>query len=109
MWKAFANSSEYRAALMTALEAIENKRARAYMGDTRKVKVIVPKDQVWINEVWVPLAVAAGLKRWALVTAASGLGKGNVEDAVRLVHDRGLLMHTFDSVDAARRWLAEAD
>ena len=107
-WKAFATSAEFRSALMTALEAIKEKRAIAYLGDGRKVKVIVRKDQEWVKQVWIPLAVAAGLKRVAVVTAASGLGKGNVEDAVRLVDDRGLLMHSFDSVDAARKWIAEA-
>jgi hypothetical protein len=66
-WKAFANSLEFRAALMRALDAIKDKRAVAYLSDARKVKVIVQKDQAWANEVWVPLLVDAGVKRFALV------------------------------------------
>ena len=108
-WKAFANSAEFRGALLRALEAIKEKRAASYLGDGRKVKVIVREDQEWVNEVWIPLAAAAGLKRVALVTAASGLGRGNVEDAVKLVDNRLLLMHSFDSVDAAQKWLSETD
>lgn len=106
-WKAFATSAEFRAALMKALAAIKKKGAIAYLGDGRKVKVIVRKDQEWVNEVWVPLAAEAGLRRVALVTSASGLGKLNVQDAVSLVGDRGLLMHRFDSVPAAEEWIAE--
>ncbi len=106
-WKAFATSAEFRAALMKALAAIKEKGAIAYLGDGRKVKVIVRKDQEWVNEVWVPLAAEAGLKRVALVTSASGLGRLNVADAVNLVDDRGLLMHRFDSVAAAEKWIAE--
>ena len=34
-WKAFANSVEFRAALMTALAAIKARRAIAYLSDTR--------------------------------------------------------------------------
>jgi hypothetical protein len=106
-WKAFANSVEFRAALMRALDAIRDKRAVGYLSDTRKIKVIVHKDQDWANEVWVPLLVEAGVKRFALVTAASGLGKVNVEEVIDMVDNRGLLMRGFDSVDRARAWLAE--
>ena len=46
-WKAFANSAEFRAALMRALDAIKDHRAVVYLSDTRKVKVVVHKDQDW--------------------------------------------------------------
>jgi hypothetical protein len=92
---------------MRALDAIRDKRAVAYLSDTRKIRVIVHKDQTWASEVWEPLLVEAGVKRFALVTAASGLGKLNVEDVIDLVDNRGLLMRGFDSVEAARTWLAD--
>jgi hypothetical protein len=92
---------------MRALDAIREKRSVGYLSDTRKVKVIVQTDQMWANEVWIPLLVAAGVKRFALVTAASGLGKMNVEDVIDLVDNRGVLMRGFSSLDGARQWLAE--
>ena len=92
---------------MRALVAIRQKRSVGYLSDTRKVKVIVHTDQSWANEVWIPLLVAAGVKRFALVTAASGLGKMNVEDVIDLVDNRGVLMRGFSSLDAACQWLAE--
>lgn len=106
-WKAFASTTEFRAALMRALDAIREKKAIAYVGDGRKVKVIVQEDQKWVSEVWVPLARAAGLKRAAIVTAPTGLGKVTVDEAVKMVDDRGVLMHTFESVAAAHSWIAE--
>jgi hypothetical protein len=106
-WKGFATSSEFRAALMRALDPIREKRSVGYLSDTRKVKVIVHTDQAWANEVWIPLLVKAGVKRFALVTAASGLGKMNVEDVIHLVDNRGLLMRGFDSLVDARQWLAQ--
>jgi len=107
-WKAFANSDEFRAALMRALDAIKDTHAIAYLSDTRKVRVIVHKDQNWVNEVWIPLLIATGVRRFALVKADSGLGKLNVEDVINMVDNRGLLMRGFDSVPNARMWLAEA-
>jgi hypothetical protein len=106
-WKAFANSAEFRAALMKALEAIKDRRAVSYLSDTRKVKVIVHEDQTWANEVWRPLLVKAGVKRFALVTAASGLGKVTVEEVVKLVDNRGVLMRSFATLEEARSWLAK--
>lgn len=91
---------------MRALDAIRDRRAIAYLSDTRKVRVVVYADQVWANEVWVPLLLDAGIKRFALITAASGLGKANVEDVIDMVDNRGLLMRGFDSLEKARTWLA---
>ena len=106
-WKGFATSGEFRAALMRALDPIREKQSQGYLSDTRKVKVIVHTDQAWANEVWIPLLVKAGVKRFALVTAASGLGKLNVEDVIDLVDNRGVLMRGFGSLADARQWLAE--
>ena len=106
-WKAFANSSELRAALLRGIDAIRDHRARGYLTDTRKVKVIIRTDQEWIKETWFPLAIAAGLKRIAVVTATRGLGKVTVEEVVGLGDEQGLISKTFGSVEAGRRWIAE--
>lgn len=107
-WRAFANSAELRACLMRGIQAIRDHKAVGYLTDTRKVKVIVNDDQQWIKHTWLPLAIEAGLKRIAVVTAASGLGKATVEDVVGLTEDRGLQSRTFDSFAAARSWASPA-
>ena|SRR6266849_4267375 len=106
-WKAFANSKEYRAALMKGLEAIRENHATRYLTDTRKTRVIVHEDQAWVTDTWTPLATAAGLKRVAVVLADAGLGKVTVEETVHMVDRPDLEVRTFDSVAAAQRWLAE--
>jgi hypothetical protein len=107
-WKAFANSAELRAALLKGVRAIRENRAVAYVSDARKLRVIVHDDQQWIKATWMPLAVEAGLKRIAFVTAATGLGKLTIEDVSGLVNGDRLQSGTFDSMEAARRWVAEA-
>jgi hypothetical protein len=106
-WRAFANSAELRAGLLRGIDAIRDHKARAYLTDTRKVRVVVRDDQNWIKEKWIPLAVAAGLKRIAVVTATQGLGKVTVEEVVVLTDGSGLVSRTFQSADAAWRWIAE--
>jgi len=108
-WRAFANSAELRAGLLRGIDAIRDHRAVAYLTDTRKVKVIVEADQDWINTTWLPLAIASGLKRVAVVTAAHGLGKLTVEDVVGSTEDQGALQtRIFDSVAGAWKWISQA-
>ncbi|MEP6752697.1 MAG: hypothetical protein ABI959_08115 [Candidatus Dormiibacterota bacterium] len=106
-WLGFANTAELRAGLLKGIEAIKDHHARGYLTDTRKVRVVVHDDQEWIKKTWLPLAIEAGLKRIAVVIATEGLGKLTVEDVVGLTDDQGLVSRTFESVDAAWRWIAE--
>ncbi|MEA2657163.1 MAG: hypothetical protein QOI23_2528 [Chloroflexota bacterium] len=108
VWKGFANSAEFRDALGKGLQAIREKHAIAYVSDTRKIKVIVHEDQAWANETLIPQMAAAGLKRLAMITANSGLGKVTVEEIVKMVDNRPLLMRSFDSTHAAMRWVRDA-
>jgi hypothetical protein len=48
--------------------------------------------------------VAAGLRRMAIVTASTGLGKMAYDDAATAMDSHGLSMRTFDSVAAATTW-----
>jgi hypothetical protein len=106
-WRGFANSAELRSCLLKAIEAIRDNRAAAYVSDARKLKVIVHEDQEWIKDKWMPLAVNAGLKRLAFVTSSTGLGRLTIEDLVTLVDDHGVKSRTFDSLTAARQWVAQ--
>ena len=106
-WKGFANSEELRAALLKGIQAIADNHAAAYVSDARKLKVIVHEDQRWVQETWMPLALRAGLKRLAFVTAGTGLGRLTIEDVVDLIHHQGLESRTFSSLDAARHWVGE--
>ena len=103
-WKGFATSSEFRAALLTGVRAIRERHVVGYVSDARKAKVILPEDERWGREVWLPQAVAAGLKRMAIVTAAAGLGKMAYDDAATAIDSHGLSMRTFDSVASATTW-----
>ena len=106
-WKGFANSAELRAGLLKGIQAITDYRAAAYVSDARKLRVIVHEDQRWIQDKWMPLALQAGLRRLAFVTAGTGLGRLTIQDVVVLVDHHGLESRTFSSVEAARRWVSE--
>jgi hypothetical protein len=103
-WKGFATSDEFRAALLTGVRAIRERHVIGYVSDARRAKVVVPEDEKWAREVWLPEAVAAGLKRMAIVTAPSGLAKQAFESAATQIDSHGLSMRTFNSLEAAIIW-----
>jgi hypothetical protein len=107
-WRGFANSAELQAGLLKGIQAISDNHAAAYVSDARKLKVIIHEDQRWVQEKWLPLAMQAGLRRLAFVTASTGLGQATIKDLVVLVDHHGLEARTFSSIPAARRWVAQA-
>jgi hypothetical protein len=106
-WRAFATSAELRTSLLKGIRAIREHNATGWMSDARKMKVFVHEDQKWAKEIWMPLAVRAGLKRLAFVTAPTGLGKLTIEDVSGLYDEAGLQSDTFDSIVAARHWVSQ--
>ena len=103
-WKGYATSPEFRAALLTGIRAIKERHIAAYVSDARKAKVVVGEDEKWGREVWLPQAVAAGLKRMAIVVAPTGLASQTFKSAATEIDAHGLAMRTFDSVEAATVW-----
>jgi hypothetical protein len=103
-WKGFATSPEFRAALLTGVRAIREHHVVGYVSDARRAKVFIDEDLKWVSEVWLPQALAAGLKRMAMVTAAQGLGKVLIEEVAKEIDNHGLAMRKFDSVAAATVW-----
>jgi hypothetical protein len=74
------------------------------VSDARKAKLVVPEDVAWVRDVWLPGAIAAGLKRMAMVTAEAGLSKVIIEEAVKEIDNHGLSLPKLDSVAAATVW-----
>lgn len=78
-WRGFATSAEFRAALLTGVRAMRERHIDGYVSDARKAKVVLPEDEIWAMQVWLPQAVAAGLKRMAVVIAPTGLARQTFE------------------------------
>jgi hypothetical protein len=104
-FKAFANSAEFRAGTMTILDAIRARNATALISDNRKLEGVAAEDQLWIRDTWTGLALAAGLKRIAVVLAHSGLGKFASEEILSQMGDTVFATHTFESLPEAMRWI----
>ena len=93
---------------MRILEAIKATNAASLISDNRRLEGIADQDQLWIRDTWTPLAVAAGLKRIAVVVAQRGLGKIATQQVLSQVGMAQFATRTFTTVSEAMEWVAEA-
>ena len=107
-WKAWATSSELRAAHETALLALVENRASKWLIDARAMRVVVKEDQRWLAEDFVPRMVAAGAHTSAVVLPKSGLASMNMEDVARNHPLTPVQRRVFATLDEAKAWLRTA-
>jgi hypothetical protein len=105
-WKAWANSSEYRAAQEVILEAIRENRAARNLIDSTDRKVFSPEDQQWLVESWMPRAEAAGRRWTAIVLPKSALGRTIAENIDSYPRSRLITVEHFETLELATAWLS---
>ena len=106
-WKAFATSKEFQRALTMALEIVRARQAANLVTDAREMELVSGEDQRWIRYTWAPLAIAAGLKRIAVVEAKQGLAKFGIDAMFSGRRTTGVQMdsRTFESLADAMTWV----
>lgn len=103
-FKGFCTSPEFRASTTKILDAIRARGAASLVSDNRRLEGVVDKDQQWLFETWVPMAVAAGLERIAVVVAHHGLGKTASENIITRFGKTEFVLRTFSSAADAMEW-----
>jgi hypothetical protein len=106
-FKTFANSGDFRAGTTQILDAIRARKATALISDNRRLEGVANLDQLWLRDTWLPLAVAAGVKRIAVVVAPRGLGKVATEAIISKFGKTAFETRTFDSLPDAEKWVSE--
>jgi len=104
-WEGWSDSAEFSALLEAEIRALADHHGAHLLADCRRQRVLSIADQQKDKE-WLPRAVAAGLRRFAIVVPTSGLAKTNVKDRLSNVPSATLEIAYFDGVDEARAWLA---
>jgi hypothetical protein len=107
-WTSFANSSQFRASTMRILDAIKARNAQSLISDNRRLEGVADQDQLWIRDSWVPEAVAAGIKRIAVVVPTHGLGKIATNEIISRLGNTVFATRTFTTVSEATEWVSEA-
>jgi deoxycytidine triphosphate deaminase len=104
-WDGWANSTEFDALLEAEIQALKQHHSSRLLADCRRQKVLHQKDQDRANREWLPRALAAGLKRFAIVLPESVVAEMNVRDSLDKASGTGLEVGYFATVDEAREWV----
>ena len=104
-WEGWANSSEFAGLLEAEIEALRKHRCARILADCRRQKVLNPADQERANQEWLPRALAAGLKRFAVVVPSSVLAEVNLKSSLGKAPANALEVAYFATPAEARAWL----
>lgn len=105
-WQGWANPSEFAALLEAEIVALRKHKGSLMLADCRRQKGLRAADQDLANEVWLPRAPAAGLKRFAVVLPLRGLAAANLKDRLGKVRPGALELAYFATPEEARDWLS---
>jgi hypothetical protein len=104
-WQGWADSSEIVALNESGLRALIEHHGSRLLSDSRGMKVIKQSDQDWINQDLFPRALAAGLRRVAVVVPTRDLAMINLDSIAARIPDDQLAVEYFETVEEARAWL----
>lgn len=103
--KGYAEGEEFRSAMGHVLALCQRKRNSRYLADCRHMAPVTQADQRWINEVYVPAMIAAGVRYQAVVMPKSAVARLSAKYVLAKINDVTLTTNYFDDVEAARVWL----
>ena len=105
-WDGWANTAEFTALLDAEVKALQDHAGSCLLADCRRQRVLNPADQERADREWVPRAIQAGLKRFAVVLPESDLAAAHLRERLGKVPNTAMQISYFASVEDAREWLA---
>jgi hypothetical protein len=105
-WKAWANSTEYKAAQEVIILALRENHASRNLIDSTDRRVVSDDDQKWLVENWMPRAAAAGRRWTAIVMPKSALGRTIAENIDNQGRSKRNMIEHFETIEAAAAWLS---
>jgi hypothetical protein len=104
-WQGRADKADFINVLEASLVAIKKHHASRGLVDSLLQKALPQSDQDWVNRDWFPRALAAGLRRLALVIPQNALAMMSIEEVLSRVRGTMLDVEYFSTVAEARKWL----
>jgi hypothetical protein len=106
-WKGFVPGPQMRANLDLVLAEFAKRKTSLILQDLALVKAVAPDDQDWVTVSWIPRAIAAGMRKVALLTPTSIFGQMATNNVNINVKINGIDLHNqfFDDYAKAEAWL----
>jgi hypothetical protein len=96
-------------ALNTGVDLLHKHKAIKWLSDNRAIEGHSEEESDWVNNVWLPNAINAGWKYWALVVPESVMGRMNAAEFVQSFHEQGIWVTVTTDPEAAMDWLLSRD
>lgn len=94
-------------ALNVGVDLLREHSAVKWLSDNREIEGHSHEETEWINANWLPNAVDAGWKYWALVVPHSQMARINMSEFVNSFYNMGVRVMVFVNPDEAMTWLEE--
>jgi hypothetical protein len=104
-WCGHATAQDFQSLLQAELEALRAHGASNLLTDLKRQPPLDQQAQDGAYRDWLPSALAAGLKRFAVVLPDNREAAVNIEDRLGRVSRDQLEVGFFHSIDDARDWL----
>jgi hypothetical protein len=96
-----------REQLTKGVELLKEHDAHKWLSDNHLFNSLPDEDNKWINDVWLPQAIEAGWRFWALVVPKEDLGRMNMIQFVNSFAQMGVFVRVFVDPDEAMDWLVQ--
>ena len=103
-----ASDDAFRKVLTSGLKLLKEHGAQKWLSDDRENSILSAESSAWSQDYWLPLAVKAGWKYWAMLPTANPRGQVNLKRLMKYVNETyGIRVEVFSDPDAAWQWLAQ--
>jgi hypothetical protein len=102
------SGDRFREVLMTGLELLQKRGAQKWLSDDRNNSVLSAEDSAWSQEYWLPRALEAGWKYWAMLPPIRTRAQLNITPLVKFVGEtKEVNVKLFTDPDMALQWLTQ--
>jgi hypothetical protein len=105
-WEGYANSAQFREGTELMLKTLINNNAHKVLANVQDMVLIGQEDQKWLEEFFLPKAIASGFRAVAFVKPLSYFNKIAVERVSYKIDKQRLSINLFDSRREAEQWLS---
>lgn len=103
-WKGNGIGKAYQDSMSAIKDLIKEKKITRWVAEISNFGVVSPENKEWVNTVWFPEVIAAGLQRMAVVVPKDIFGKMSAEEVLAKVTEH-VHVRYFDNLDQAKDWI----
>ncbi len=100
----------FRNVLLSGLRCLRKEGAQKWLSDDRNNSILTAEDGAWSQDYWLPFAIDAGWKYWAILMPDDARGKVTMRRLTGFVENKYRVnVKLFSNLDDAWQWLVQTE